>query len=53
MATAEPSVAYMSKVRPNFTNFFSFSKLPVVVLGPVSNEELVSFEDAPSVRYGI
>ena len=38
------------------TNFFSFSKLLVVVLGPVSVEELVSVEDAPSdrfARYGI
>ena len=29
------------------------SELLVVVLGPVSVEELVSVEDAPSARYGI
>ena len=33
--------------------FFSFSKLLVDVLGPVSVEELVSVEDATSARYGI
>ena len=31
--------------------FFSFSKLMVVVLGPVSVEKLVSVEDAPSTRF--
>ena len=34
-----------------FTIFFSFSKLLVVVLGPVSVEELVSVEDAFSARF--
>ena len=33
--------------------FFSFSKLLVVVLGPVSVEELVSVEDAPSARFAL
>ena len=32
----------------NLTNFFTFSKLLVIVLGPVSVDELVSVEDAPS-----
>ena len=39
------------KVRPSFNQLFSFSKLVVVVLGPVSVEELVSVEDAPSARF--
>ena len=34
-----------------FYQFFSFSKLLVVVLGPVSIEGLVSVEDASSVRF--
>ena len=34
-----------------FKQLFSFSKLLVVVLGPVSVEELVSVEDAPSARF--
>ena len=33
---------------PKFSQFFSFSKLLVVVLGPVSVDELVSVENAPS-----
>ena len=41
------SVAYTSKMRPNFT-FFSFSKFLVVVLGPIIVYELVSVENAPS-----
>ena len=44
-------VAYTSKVRPNLNNFFSVSKLLVVVLEPVSVEELVSVEDAPSADF--
>ena len=39
-----------------FNNFFSFLNFLIVVLGPVSVEELVSVEDAPSAsfaRYGI
>ena len=44
--------AYTSKVRPSFNKvFFSFSKLLDVVLGPVSVEELVSIEDAPTARF--
>ena len=36
---------------PKFSQlFFSFSKLLVVVLGPVSVDELVSVENAPSAR---
>ena len=31
--------------------FFSFSNLPVVVMGPVSVEELASVEDAHSARF--
>ena len=42
---------YTSKVRPNLTNFFSVSKLLVVVSGPVDVEELVSVEGAPSARF--
>ena len=34
-----------------FNNFFSFPKLLVDVLGPVSVEELVCIEDAPSARF--
>ena len=34
-----------------FNQFFSISKLLVVVLGPVSVEELVSVEDASSARF--
>ena len=48
--------AYTSRVRQILTKFFSVSKSLVVVLGPVSVEEVVSVEDAPStrfVRYGI
>ena len=33
------------------TNFFSFSKLLVVVLGPDSVEELVSIEDTHTARF--
>ena len=44
-------ISYMSKVCPKSTNFFSFSKLLVVVLGPVGVEQLVSVEDAPSARF--
>ena len=33
---------------PKFSQFFSFSKLLVVVLLPVSVDELVSVENAPS-----
>ena len=36
------------KLRPNLIIFFSFSKLLVVVLEPVSVDELVSVENAPS-----
>ena len=37
---------------PKFSQFFfSFSKLLVVVLGPVSVEELFSVEDAPSAHF--
>ena len=36
---------------PKFRQLFSFSKLLVVVLGPVSVEELVSVKDAPSARF--
>ena len=36
-----------------FNHFFLFSKLLVVVLGPVSVEELVSVEDAPSARFAL
>ena len=48
-------VALSSVLRPSFNQLFSFSKLLVVVLGPVSVEELVSVEDALSAcfaRYG-
>ena len=38
------------KNAPFLTNIF-FSKLLVVVLRPVSVEELVSVEDAPSARF--
>ena len=45
------------KSEPNFyTIFFPFSKLLVVVLGPLGVEELVSVEDAPCTcfaRYGM
>ena len=34
-----------------FNQLFSFSKLLVVVSGPVSVEELVSVKDAPSARF--
>ena len=34
-----------------FNQLFSFYKLLVVVLEPVSVEELVSVEDAPSARF--
>ena len=34
-----------------FNQLFSFSKLLVVVLGPVSVEELVSVEDASFARF--
>ena len=34
-----------------FNKLFSFSKLLVVVFGPVSVEELVNVEDAPSARF--
>ena len=36
---------------PKFSHFFSFSRLLVVVLGPVSVEELVSIENTPSARF--
>ena len=37
------------QLRPNLANFFfSFSKLLVVVLGPISVDELVSVENTPS-----
>ena len=38
------------KLRPNLAYFFSFSKILVVVLGPVSVDELVSVESAPSAQ---
>ena len=41
------------KIVAIFNQFFSFSKTLVVVLGPVSVEELVSVEDALSARCGI
>ena len=36
------------ELHPNLANFFSFSKLLVVVSGPVSVDKLVSVENAPS-----
>ena len=44
-------VALASEVMQIFKQLFSFSKLLVVVLGPISVEELVSVEDAPSARF--
>ena len=57
LATVRPApAARTSEVKQIFNQLFSFSKLLVVVLGPVSAEELVSVEDAASAcftRYGI
>ena len=39
------------KSAANFLKHFSFSKLLVVVFGPVSVEELVSVENASSSRF--
>ena len=44
-------IARTSEVNQIFNQLFSFSKLLVVVLGPVSVEKLVSVEDAPSARF--
>ena len=44
-------MALGAEVSQTFNQLFSFSKLLVVVLGPVSVEELVSVEVAPSTRF--
>ena len=54
-AVSTPARAHVS-TEPFFNQLFSFSKLLVVVLGPVSVEELVSVKDAlfaPVARYRI
>ena len=46
----------MSEMNQIFNQLFLFTKLLFVVLGPVSVDELVGVEDAPSAcfaRYGI
>ena len=52
----EPLAYAPPEVMQIVNQLFSFSKLLVVVLGPISVEELVSVGDAPSTcsaRYGI
>ena len=45
-----PGCAHV-RSEPIFNQLFFISKLLVAVLGPVSVEELVSVEDAPSARF--
>ena len=47
----EPLAYAPPEVMQIVNQLFSFSKLLVVVLGPISVEELVSVEDAPPDRF--